>query len=398
MGDVIRNAIVYVDDAVRYDTAIERVASLGPTYKTVAASTHTPTSFGSLLTGLYPPENGIRSFKHTIPSNVTSIFDLDTHDVSLAAKGGMNHSISAIFRGPPRKTIEELTPPFIHVIRRPGGHAPYDAFDWDTYEYQDESAFEYLRSIARDPKMAKEDYASGVRRSVAEFERVLNVLDDRGLRDETVVVYTSDHGEMLGEYGFFGHTHLATPEVVYVPTTFVHPEMSSAEKDGLFHHVDILPTLSVLFDVDVDFGETRGQPFGDGRTLGYNHFEHVRYGNLPNVLETAVRQLGKFERTIRSIWDEKGGHVFVEGRRIPVFLVYALLLAKSPIGNQLVYNGGIIDAYRRFKPGSRSYGLPDIDREAARAEINALLRGEKQEEIRKLDRDTVERLQDMGYL
>ena len=59
----VRNVLIYVDDAVRYEALADDLAALGPTYKTVAASTHTPTSFGSLLTGLYPPAAGVLSFQ-----------------------------------------------------------------------------------------------------------------------------------------------------------------------------------------------------------------------------------------------------------------------------------------------------------------------------------------------
>lgn len=398
MGTEIRNALLYVDDAVRYDALVDELASLGPTFKTVAASTHTPTSFGSLLTGLYPPESGIRSFKHTVPATVRSVFDLDTHEVSLAAKGGMNHSISDLFEGPPRKTLDEVSPPFVHVVRRPGGHAPYNGFDWETYEYEDETAKEYLQRISSDHRRARADYADGVDTSFREFRAVLEELEDRGLREETLVVYTSDHGELLGEYGFFGHTHLATPEVVYVPTTFVHPDLETGLVDDLFHHVDVLPTVAELLEADVDVGATRGRPFGDGRERGYNHFEHVRYGSLPEPLETLVQRGMTFDRTVRSLWDDRGGHAFVEGSFLPITLVYLVLLTQSPVGNQLAHDGGFVDVFDRFAPGSQTYGDPRFDDDEARRRIEALLRGRTGEVSRDLDDETTARLEDMGYL
>ena len=120
----VRNVLVYVDDAVRYDALADELAALGPTYETIAASTHTPTSFGSLLTGLCPPAAGILSFKHSPAAGVRSVFDIESHTVTMGAKGGMNHSIADVFNQPPRATIEDVTPPFIHVVRRPGGHTP----------------------------------------------------------------------------------------------------------------------------------------------------------------------------------------------------------------------------------------------------------------------------------
>lgn len=122
----VRNVLLYVDDVVRYDAVADELAALGPTYKTVAASTHTPTSFGSLLTGQYPPATNVLSFKHGPAAGVRSIFDIESHTVTMGAKGGMNHSIADMFGQPPRTTIEDVEPPFVHVVHRPGGHAPYD--------------------------------------------------------------------------------------------------------------------------------------------------------------------------------------------------------------------------------------------------------------------------------
>ncbi len=178
----VENVLIYVDDAVRYNAINDDLAELGQTHKTIAASTHTPTSFGSLLTGLLPPNSNIHSFKHSVPANVRSVFDIESHEVSIAAQGGMNHSIAEMFANPPRKPIDDVEPPFVHVARRPGGHAPYDGFDWDDYEYRNETALEYLWRVSSDPETARKDYYNGVDRSFEEFKRVLQTLERRGLR------------------------------------------------------------------------------------------------------------------------------------------------------------------------------------------------------------------------
>ena len=46
----VENVFVYVGDAVRWDYHSERIAERGPTYQTIAASIHSPTSFASLIT------------------------------------------------------------------------------------------------------------------------------------------------------------------------------------------------------------------------------------------------------------------------------------------------------------------------------------------------------------
>lgn len=398
MEKSIENVLYYVDDAVRYDALSDTLPSLGRTYRTVAASTHTPTSFGSLLTGLLPTHNGIHSFKNTVPADVDDIFGVDTHEVSLAALGGMNHSLADMFGEPPRKTVEELEPPFIHVLRRPGGHAPYDGFEWDEYEYAGETGVEYLEDAAANPAETTREYYDGVDRSFQEFRRVLSVLEERGLLEETLVVYTSDHGEMLGEYGFFGHTHMATPEVVYVPTTFIHPSIESGREDQLLHHVDILPTIDAMLPTDIDIGGTDGKAWGGNRSTGYTHLEHVRYGSLPGPAERLLQSVGGFERTIRSLWDRDGGHVFVEGSTIPIGVVYLGLVLQKPFGDHVYEMDRLRDSFDRFTPGHQSYGSPAFTASEAKAEIERIGRQDRAGRTRDIDDETVEQLEGMGYI
>jgi hypothetical protein len=394
----VDNVLIYVDDAVRYDVISEALSQIGPTYETIAASTHTPTSFGSLLTGLLPPNSGIHSFKHTVPRDVRSVFDVDSHATTIAAEGGMNDGIADIFDDPPRATIEEVEPPFLNVVRRPGGHAPYDGFEWDDYEYEDETAVEYFDRIATDHAQAKADYVNGVETSFEEFQRVLDVLEARGLREDTLVVYTSDHGEFLGEYGFLGHTHVAAPEVVYVPTTFVHPSLDPGHRDELFHHVDLLPTIESTLSQSVDFGNTDGVVEGKGRETGYNHLEHIRYGTLSDPLEKLVQLAGGFERVLQSLWGRNGGHVFVEGSRVTASMIYFVLLTQKPFGRQVRHRGDVLDAYERFVPGYQSYGTPRFTKAAARAEIESILAGVGTTDERQIDDETATQLEEMGYL
>jgi arylsulfatase A-like enzyme len=60
-------------------------------------------------------------------------------------------------------------------------------------------------------------YDDGIAWIDANLERLLRGLEDRGLLDNAVVIVTADHGEMLGEHGFFGHGQTLHREVVHVP-------------------------------------------------------------------------------------------------------------------------------------------------------------------------------------
>lgn len=66
-------------------------------------------------------------------------------------------------------------------------------------------------------------YDSGVRAADAAIGQILRQLEEQGLRERTVVVVTSDHGESLGEHGAAGHYNLYD-EVIKVPLLIAWPD------------------------------------------------------------------------------------------------------------------------------------------------------------------------------
>jgi choline-sulfatase len=81
---------------------------------------------------------------------------------------------------------------------------------------------------------------------------VLGRLDSSRFRDDTIVVYTSDHGEMLGAHGGMHQKwHNAYDETIRVPLLIAGPGVPAGSGvDHLSSHVDLLPTLLGLAGLD----------------------------------------------------------------------------------------------------------------------------------------------------
>ena len=83
---------------------------------------------------------------------------------------------------------------------------------------------------------------------------ILDTLDECGLRDNTIVVFTSDHGDMMGGHQLVAKT-LMFQEVVRVPFMIRMPgQMESAQVMGPVSQIDVVPTLLDLMDQPIPDG------------------------------------------------------------------------------------------------------------------------------------------------
>jgi arylsulfatase A-like enzyme len=74
----------------------------------------------------------------------------------------------------------------------------------------------------------------------------LEALDSMGLRDDTIVVFTSDHGTMMGEQGeIHKGVDRVRIQVTRCPLIIRHPDSAYANKvvEGFIQHQDLMPTL-----------------------------------------------------------------------------------------------------------------------------------------------------------
>jgi arylsulfatase A-like enzyme len=106
--------------------------------------------------------------------------------------------------------------------------------------------------------------------------KILRYLRIRGLDDNTIVVYLSDHGDMMSSHGMFQKGHpMHYEETTRVPMIIRHPDGGTAGRvEGFVSLMDVLPTLADLTDVVIDrstdglsaaglLEDTRGEPIRD---------------------------------------------------------------------------------------------------------------------------------------
>jgi len=82
---------------------------------------------------------------------------------------------------------------------------------------------------------------------------ILKRLDELGLAENTIVVFTSDHGEMMGAHGLYAKA-VMYEESVRVPLIIRVPGGKAQIVDDPVSHIDLLPTLLDLADADPQYG------------------------------------------------------------------------------------------------------------------------------------------------
>jgi arylsulfatase A-like enzyme len=94
-------------------------------------------------------------------------------------------------------------------------------------------------------------YINSIRSVDLQIAALLGELDSLGLTENTVVIYTADHGEGGGAHGLRGKGPFAYAETFHVPMYVVHPDVRGGQTcDALTSHIDIVPSLLAFAGVD----------------------------------------------------------------------------------------------------------------------------------------------------
>ncbi|MGK9253707.1 MULTISPECIES: sulfatase-like hydrolase/transferase [Paenibacillus] len=87
-----------------------------------------------------------------------------------------------------------------------------------------------------------------------QMAKVVDALVQSSFYDNTIVIFTSDHGDLLGAHGNLHQKfYCAYEEMLHVPLVIHHKQLIPEHRDihALTSHVDLLPTMLGLANVDI---------------------------------------------------------------------------------------------------------------------------------------------------
>ncbi len=326
-------------------------------------------SYASMLTGLYPYRHGVRTNATVFHEDLLSLAEVlkaeGYHTASFVSNFVMIASISQLDQGfdvyddeiEERERVREMyerkaedtvramlewlktdpPQPFFLFTNFIDPHGPYDppgdfATKYDSGKVRELDARQ-IPAYIRVPGMTNwYDYVDRYDGEASYLDEALGILvkelKDRGIWDNSFIVFTADHGESFGEHGaFFQHEHGVWEETLHVPLFLRLPvgemeayEIEPCELRTLASPLDLMPTVLDYLDVEVevDFdGESLLNALAgnttdlDDRTLFLEHSNACQlYRTVPDVfaLRTEEHKLIKvFEPDSTQF---KGGALF----------------------------------------------------------------------------------------
>ncbi|MDE0485159.1 MAG: sulfatase-like hydrolase/transferase [Candidatus Poribacteria bacterium] len=149
-------------------------------------------------------------------------------------------------RTPPGEYATMYKPEDVPV---PENFLPEHPFDNGEMRIRDEMLAEFPRT----PEIVQQhiaDYYGMITSQDAEMGRVIQTLEEKGHLDNTIVIYTADHGLAVGQHGLFGKQNLYSHSI-RVPSIFAGPGVpEGVTVDALTYLYDVFPTVCDLTEVD----------------------------------------------------------------------------------------------------------------------------------------------------
>ncbi len=269
-ADSRSNVMLVTFDTTRYDhlgctgdpeartPTIDSLADRGTLFENAFSSVAlTLPAHTTILTGIEPPAHGVLSNgKFRVPER------LDTLAEILKANGYATAAFVSAFVLDARFNLSQgfdvygsqsrrRSDPLDAIVpQRSGAEVTDEALRW----LQSAKTPFFLWVHYYDPHLPRkieapfdampDPYRAEIAYADSQMSRLLKGVDARGQTSDTLVLFTADHGESLGEHGEQTHGIVAYDSTLHVPLIVAGPSVPKGVRRREFaRHIDLLPTI-----------------------------------------------------------------------------------------------------------------------------------------------------------
>jgi len=152
--------------------------------------------------------------------------------------------------------------PFLMVLALGAPHFPHHSAPEDMQELFRPENIILRGNVTDEYEESARNEAAGYYAHIAALDtrigKLRTAIDDAGISDNTIFIFTSDHGEMMGSHGWRPRQkQVAWAESVKVPFLLQYPARYGNKKivvDAPINTPDILPTLLAMADLPISSG------------------------------------------------------------------------------------------------------------------------------------------------
>jgi arylsulfatase A-like enzyme/Tfp pilus assembly protein PilF len=234
----------------------------------IAPTPLTLPSHTSLLTGTYPTFHGVRdNGGFLVPQEITTIAELFKQEgyqtagfvaaYVLDSKWGINQGFDYYFD---RFDLSRYKTISLGNVQRRGDEVIDEALGW-LEGHKAERFFTWIHlydphTPYEPPSPFKEKYprrlyVGEVAYTDSQLGRLWTYLEENNLTQDTILIFTSDHGESLGEHQEGTHGFFIYQEGVHVPLIVVTPfeELQGLTRSAAVSLVDVMPSILEMADI-----------------------------------------------------------------------------------------------------------------------------------------------------
>lgn len=147
------------------------------------------------------------------------------------------------------------------------------------------------------------------------IQRIVEYLEQTGRREETIIIYTSDHGLSMGQHGFFGKGNSTRPlnmveTSIHVPLIVSGIGVNAQQARGEYvDHYDTFRTVLDLADIEPDSeSATPGRSYQmmlQGETIAWENTLYGEYGDLRMVRDDTWKLVYRFPNGPHDLFNPK---------------------------------------------------------------------------------------------